>query len=148
MTRPPHLLLVEAPYYTHIAEMLREGAQRAIAAAGATCEIVSVPGAFEIPGAIRIASQSVDRFDGYVGLGCVIRGETTHFDHVCTESARGMRELSSRDGLAIGFGVLTCENEAQALPRANPDGRDKGGESVRACLALIDLRRRFQGAGQ
>jgi 6,7-dimethyl-8-ribityllumazine synthase len=148
MTRPPHLLLVEAPYYTHIAEMLREGAVRAVAAAGATYEIVSVPGAFEIPGAIAIAAKSVDRFDGYVGLGCVIRGETTHFDHVCTESARGMRELSSRDGLAIGFGVLTCENEAQALPRANPDGRDKGGESVRACLALIDLRRKFQGADQ
>ena len=148
MSRPPHLLLIEAPYYKHIAEMLREGAIRAIAAAGATYEIVSVPGAFEIPGAIAIAAKSVDRFDGYVGLGCVIRGETTHFDHVCTESARGMRELSSRDGLAIGFGVLTCENEAQALPRANPDGRDKGGESVRACLALIDLRRRFQGAGQ
>jgi 6,7-dimethyl-8-ribityllumazine synthase len=148
MSRPPHLLLIEAPYYTHIAEMLRDGATRAIEAAGGTYEIVSVPGAFEIPGAIAIAAKSVDRFDGYVGLGCVIRGETTHFDHVCTESARGMRELSSRDGLAIGFGVLTCENEAQALPRAAPDGRDKGGEAVRACLALIDLKRRFQSAAE
>ena len=148
MTRPPHILLVEAPYYTHIAEMLRDGAKRAIEAAGATCEIVTVPGAFEIPGAIRIAAQSVDRFDGYVGLGCVIRGETTHFDHVCTESARGMQDLAARDGIAVGFGVLTCENEAQALPRADPNRRDKGGEAVRACLALIDLRRHFQSARQ
>jgi 6,7-dimethyl-8-ribityllumazine synthase len=148
MNRPPHLLLVEAPYYAHIAAMLREGAKRAVTAAGATCEIVTVPGAFEIPGAIRIAAQSVERFDGYVGLGCVIRGETTHFDHVCTESARGMQDLAARDGLPVGFGILTCENEAQALPRADPDGRDKGGEAVRACLALIDLRRRFQGSGE
>jgi len=148
MDRPPHLLLVEAPYYAHIAAMLREGAERAIAAAGATYEIVTVPGAFEIPAAIAIASRSVDRFDGYVGLGCVIRGETTHFDHVCTESARGMQDLAARGGLAVGFGILTCENEAQALPRAAPDGRDKGGEAVRACLALIELRRRFQGSGQ
>ena len=146
MSRPPHLLLVEAPYYSHIAAMLREGAKRAIDAAGATCEIVSVPGAFEVPAAIAIAARSVDRFDGYVGLGCVIRGETTHFDHVCTESARGMQDLAARDGLAIGYGILTCDNEAQALPRADPDKRDKGGEAVRACLALIDLRRSFQGA--
>ncbi|MBV9827995.1 MAG: 6,7-dimethyl-8-ribityllumazine synthase [Alphaproteobacteria bacterium] len=145
MSRPPHLLLVEAPYYSHIAAMLREGAKRAIDAAGATCEIVSVPGAFEVPAAIAIAARSVDRFDGYVGLGCVIRGETTHFDHVCTESARGMQDLAARDGLAIGYGILTCDNEAQALPRADPDKRDKGGEAVRACLALIDLRRSFQG---
>ena len=148
MTRPPHLLLVEAPYYEHIAAMLREGAKRAVAAAGATCEIVAVPGAFEVPAAITIAAREVERFDGYVGLGCVIRGETTHFDHVCTESARGMQDLAVRDGLAIGYGILTCDNEAQALPRADPDRRDKGGEAVRACLALIELRRRFQSAGQ
>jgi 6,7-dimethyl-8-ribityllumazine synthase len=145
MTRPPHLLLVEAPYYPHIAAMLRAGAERAAAAAGATCEIVSVPGAFEIPAAIRLAAKSAERFDGFVALGCVIRGETTHYDHVCSESARGIQDLLVREGLAVGFGILTCENEAQALPRAAPDGRDKGGEATRACLALIELRRRFQG---
>ena len=145
MNRSPHLLLVEAPYYAHIAALLRDGAQRAIAKAGATCEIVAVPGAFEIPPAIALAAKSVERFDGFVALGCVIRGETTHYDHICAETARALQDLAVRDGLAAGYGILTVENEAQALVRAAPDGRDKGGESVRACLALIELKRRFQG---
>jgi 6,7-dimethyl-8-ribityllumazine synthase len=148
MNRPPHLLLVEAPYYAHIAALLRQGAERAAAAAGATFEAVSVPGAFEIPAAIAFAAKSAERFDGFVALGCVIRGETTHYDHICTETARALQELALRDGLATGYGILTVENEAQALARAAPDGRDKGGEAVRACLALIDLKRRFQGSGQ
>jgi 6,7-dimethyl-8-ribityllumazine synthase len=145
MKRAPHLLLVEAPYYTHLAAMLREGAERAVAAAGATCEVVSVPGAFEIPAAIALAAKTTSRFDGYVALGVVIRGETSHYDHICTETARSLQDLMVRDGLAAGYGILTCENEAQALVRAAPDGRDKGGEATRACLALIELRRRFQG---
>jgi 6,7-dimethyl-8-ribityllumazine synthase len=148
MNRPPHLLLVEAPYYAHIAALLRQGAERAAAAAGATFEAVSVPGAFEIPAAIAFAAKSAERFDGFVALGCVIRGETTHYDHICTETARALQELALRDGLATGYGILTVENEAQALARAAPDGRDKGGEAVRACLALIDLKRRFQGSGR
>jgi 6,7-dimethyl-8-ribityllumazine synthase len=144
--RAPHLLLVEAPYYTHLAAALREGAERAVAAAGATCETVSVPGAFEIPAAIALTARAAgSRFDGYVALGCVIRGETTHYDHICAETARSLQELGVRDGHAIGYGILTVENEAQALVRAAPDGRDKGGESVRACLALIALKRRFAG---
>jgi len=146
MNRAPHLLLVLAPYYPHLAAMLRDGAERAISAAGATCEVMTVPGAFEIPAAIALAARHAKgRFDGYVGLGCVIRGETTHYDHVCAESARGMQDLAARDGLAIGFGILTVENEAQALVRAAPDGRDKGGEATRACLALIELKRHFLG---
>lgn len=148
MNRPPHLLLVEAPYYAHIAALLREGAERAVAEAGATCEAVSVPGAFEIPAAIAFAAKSAERFDGYVALGCVIRGETTHYDHICAETARALQDLGVRDGLATGYGILTVENEAQALARAAPDGRDKGAEAVRACLALIDLKRRFQGSGR
>lgn len=143
MTRPPHLLLVEAPYYAHIAALLRQGAERALAAAGATHEIVSVPGAFEIPAALGFAALAADRFDGFVALGCVIRGETTHYDHICAETARSLQDLMVRDGLAIGYGILTVENEAQALVRAAPDGRDKGGEAVRACLALAALKRRF-----
>ena len=147
MSRPPHLLLIEAPYYAHIAALLRQGAERAAAGAGATCEAVSVPGAFEIPAAIAFAAKAAERFDGFVALGCVIRGETTHYDHICAETARALQDLAVRDGLATGYGILTVENEAQALVRAAPDGRDKGGEAVRACLALIDLKRRFQGSG-
>ncbi len=147
MTRSPHILLVEAPYYTHIATELRRGAERALAVAGATHERIVVPGAFEIPAAIGIASRADKRFDGFVALGCVIRGETTHYDHICAESARGLQDLAVRDGIAIGYGILTVENEAQALPRASPDGRDKGGEAVRACLAIVDLKRRLAGTG-
>ena len=144
MSRSPHLLFVLAPYYAHIAALLRQGAERAAAAAGATCEIVEVPGAFELPPAIAFAAKAAERFDGYVALGCVIRGETTHYDHICEETARALQDMGVRDGLAIGYGILTVENEAQALVRASPEGRDKGGEAVRACLALVDLKRRFQ----
>ena len=145
MSEPPHILLVEAPYYPRIAADLRRGAERALAAAGATHESIAVPGAFEIPAAIGIARRASESFDGFVALGCVIRGETTHYDHICAESARGLQELAVRDGIAIGYGILTVENEAQALVRASPDGRDKGGEAVRACLAIVDLKRLSAG---
>ena len=145
MNNSPHILLVEAPYYTHIAEQLRRGAERALASAAATHEVVTVPGAFEIPAAIGLVARATPRFDGFVALGCVIRGETTHYDHICAESARGLQELAVRDGLAIGYGILTVENEAQALVRASVEGRDKGGEAVRACLALVELKRRLAG---
>ena len=143
MSRGPHILVVEAPYYPRIATDLRRGAERALAIAGATHERVSVPGAFEIPAAIATAARTPRHFDGFVALGCVIRGETTHYEHICAESARGLQDLAVRDGLAIGYGILTVENEAQALVRASPEGRDKGGEAVRACLALVALKRRF-----
>jgi 6,7-dimethyl-8-ribityllumazine synthase len=142
--RPPHVLLVEAPYYPHIAEALRCGAERALATAGATFESVSVPGAFEVPGAIAFAAKASERFDGFVALACVIRGETTHYDHICAESARALQDLAIRERLAIGYGILTVENEAQALLRSSPEGRDKGGEAVRACLAMVELKHRFQ----
>jgi len=145
MTAPPHVLIIEALYYSHIAAELRRGAERALAAAGATHETIRVPGAFEIPAAIGLAARANDRFEGFVALGCVIRGETTHYDHICTESARGLQELAIRDGLAIGYGILTVENEAQALARAAPDGRDHGGAAVRACLAMVEIKRRLAG---
>ena len=150
MAEGPHIMIVEAPYYAHIAEELARGAIQALDAAGASYERFSVPGAFEIPAAIRIAIEgrgegAKRRFDGYVALGCVIRGETTHYDYVCEQSARGLQDLALEYGVAIGFGILTVENEAQALVRAAPDGRDKGGEATRACLALIALKRRFRG---
>jgi 6,7-dimethyl-8-ribityllumazine synthase len=145
VSRPPHILLVEAPYYAHIAPLLRKGAERALAEVGATHEIIAVPGAFEIPAAIGMVARSTSRFDGYVALGCVIRGETTHYDHICAESARGLQDLAVHDGLAIGYGILTVENEAQALARASAEQRDKGGEAVHACLALVALKRRLAG---
>jgi 6,7-dimethyl-8-ribityllumazine synthase len=147
--RAPHLLLVEAPYYTHIAALLRGGAEQALATAGATFETIQVPGAFEIPGAIAMAAEAEEPFDGFVALGCVIRGETSHYDHICEETAHWLQALAVEGGLPIGYGILTCENEAQALVRATPsgNGRDKGGEAVRACLAMIAVRRRFAGAG-
>jgi 6,7-dimethyl-8-ribityllumazine synthase len=151
MARAPHLLFVEAPYYAHLATLLHDGAEHAAAAAGATHETIAVPGAFEIPAAIAAAARLAGgRFDGYVALGCVIRGETTHYDHICAETARSLQDLAVRDGLAVGYGILTVETEAQALVRAAPPGtreggRDKGGEAVRACLALVAAQRRFAG---
>jgi 6,7-dimethyl-8-ribityllumazine synthase len=147
--RAPHLLLVEAPYYRHIAALLRDGAERALAAAGATFETLEVPGAFEIPGAIGFAAQADGRFDGFVALGCVIRGETSHYDHICESTAEWLQRLAVEHKLPIGYGILTVENEAQALVRATPsgNGRDKGGEAVRACLAMVAAKRRFGDAG-
>jgi 6,7-dimethyl-8-ribityllumazine synthase len=140
--RKPHLLLVEAPYYAHIAALLREGAEKVLAAAGATFETLQVPGAFEIPGAIGMAATAGE-FDGFIALGCVIRGETTHYDHICEETAHWLQVLAVDDGLAIGYGILTCENEAQALARAASGGRDHGGAAARACLAMVEVKRRF-----
>jgi len=148
--RKPHVLLVEAPYYTHIAALLREGAERALTIAGATFETVQVPGSFEIPGAIGMAAKAEGRFDGFVALGCVIRGETTHYDHICEETAHWLQVLAVDEGLAIGYGILTCENEQQALHRANPsgNGRDHGGAAARACVAMVGVKRRFSGDGK
>jgi 6,7-dimethyl-8-ribityllumazine synthase len=145
--RSPHVLLVEAPYYTHIAALLREAAERVLTQAGATFEVLQVPGAFEIPAAIGMAAEAEGRFDGFVALGCVIRGETTHYDHICEETAHWLQVLAVDEGLAIGYGILTCENEQQALHRASPsgNGRDHGGAAARACLAMVGVKRQFAG---
>lgn len=142
---PPRILLVVAPYYRAIADELRRGAHRVLGGIGASVEEVEVPGAFEIPAAIGFAADS-GRFDGFVALGCVIRGETSHYDYVCGESARGLQDLAVRRGLAIGYGILTVDTPAQAEVRAATARGDKGGEAARACLALLALRRRFGGA--
>ena len=143
----PLILIVEARYYAHIGDELLRGAVAALEAAGARHEKITVPGAFEIPAAIHLAHLSRRGFDGFVALGCVIRGETSHYDLVCNEAARGVQELAIREKLAIGFGVLTVENEAQALARADVGRKNKGGEAVRACLAMIELKQRFGIAG-
>jgi 6,7-dimethyl-8-ribityllumazine synthase len=139
MTKGPHVLIVEARYYAEIGDMLLAGAKATLRAAGATCDHVVVPGAFELPAAVAMAIEG-GRYDGFVALGCVIRGETSHYDLVCHEAARGLNELAVRHQAAIGFGVLTCENGDQARGRADPKGKDKGGEAARACLAMIKLR--------
>lgn len=144
MSTRPHLLVVRAPFYQDIIAELTRGAIQALDAAGATYEILDVPGAFEIPAAIAMAEASVTRsYDGYVALGCVIRGETSHYDYVCGESARGLQELAFRDRLAIGFGVLTCENGEQAWARASVDRKNKGGEVAHAALRMIVLKQEF-----
>ncbi len=138
-----HILIVEARFYDHLNDLLVAGARAAIEAAGHTHETVTVPGALEIPAAIALAAEA-GRYDGFVAIGVVIRGETYHFEIVAGESARGIMALTM-DGLAIGNGILTVENEAQALTRARPDEKDKGGEAAKAALALLDLRERFGG---
>ncbi len=135
------LLIVEARFYDHLNDLLLEGARAAIADAGHEHETVTVPGALEVPGAIALAAES-GRYDGFVALGVVIRGETYHFEIVAGESARGIMALTM-DGLAIGNGILTVENEAQALTRARPDEKNKGGEAARAALAMMALKDRF-----
>jgi 6,7-dimethyl-8-ribityllumazine synthase len=136
-----HILIVLAPYYRHIADELLKGAAETLEAAHATHELIEVPGAFEVPAAIKLASHR--GYDGYVALGCVIRGETTHYDYVCEESARGLQDLALQ-GFAIGYGILTVDNEKQALVRASREKKNKGGEAARACLAMIALKRRFE----
>jgi 6,7-dimethyl-8-ribityllumazine synthase len=134
-------LIVEARFYDHLNDLLIKGARAAIKAAGHQAEVITVPGALEIPAAIALADQSGE-FDGYVAIGVVIRGETYHFEIVAGESARGIMALTI-DGLAIGNGILTVEDEQQALVRADPAHKDKGGEAAKAALALMALRERF-----
>ena len=147
--QPPHILILDARFYSEIADELARGAVAALDAAHATYEHHSVPGAFEIPAAIKYAVRSMDfdaqrrRFDGYVALGCVIRGETSHFDYVCQESARGLQDLACRYSLAVGYGILTVDSADQAWQRAAVDGRNKGGSAASTCLEMIELKNRF-----
>jgi len=145
----PRILIVRAPYYREIAANLLQGAQAELEAAGATHDLLDVPGALELPPAIRQADRSGD-FDGFVALGCVIRGETTHYDTVCNDSSRGLMQLGLA-GFCIGNGILTVETYDQAAVRANPDGQNKGGGAAAAALHLVAAARRFaarpRGAG-
>ena len=142
MTESPRILLVIAPYYKHITDQMVEGAIRHLTVSGATHDTVEVAGAFELPFAIATAHEA-GGYDGYIALGCVIRGETSHYDHICTEVSRACQTLATDGGLVIGFGLLTVENEAQALVRADPMQKDKGGEAAKACMMNLKLARRF-----
>lgn len=135
------VLIVEARFYDHLNDLLLDGARAAIEAAGHEHETVTVPGALEVPGAIAIA-DAAEQYDAFVALGVIIRGETYHFEVVSNESARGIMNLSL-EGVPVGNGILTVENEAQALTRARRDEKDKGGEAAKAALAMFELRERF-----
>jgi len=139
----PHILIVEARFYDDMSDALLDGARRALEAAGATFDVVTVPGALEIPAAIAFARAGRTIYDGYVALGMVIRGETYHFELVCNESARGLTDLAIAGKLAIGNGIMTVENAEQGWARADRNRKDKGGAAARAALAMIGLRERL-----
>jgi 6,7-dimethyl-8-ribityllumazine synthase len=134
-------LIVEARFYDHLNDMLIDGARSALTSAGHDSDVLTVPGALEIPGAISIVAES-SQYDGFVAIGVVIRGETYHFEIVAGESARGLMALTM-DGLPIGNGIITVENEEQALARADKTRKDKGGEAARAAMAMLDLQTKY-----
>ena len=149
MDEGPYLLVIDSLFYADVSEELVKGALAEIGKSGGTYTRVSVPGAFEIPGAIRMAVRSLElvggrrRFDGYVALGCVIRGETSHYDHVCQEVTRGLMDIALNFSVAVGNGVLTCENKEQAMYRANPEQGNKGGFAAGAAIRMIDVKRQI-----
>lgn len=138
----PHILIVAATFYPDVTGELLTGARTALAHYNATFEDIEVPGAFEIPAAINFAIES-KKYDGYVALGCIVRGETTHYDYVCSESARGIMNLALQKDAAIGYGILTVENLEQAFVRANVKEGNKGHDAVEACLRLIAIKNQF-----
>jgi 6,7-dimethyl-8-ribityllumazine synthase len=143
---PPHVLVVRAPYYRSVVDGLTDGATRILREAGATFEILDVAGAFELPQAIRIALRGERRFDGFVALGCVIRGETDHYDFICRATMDGIMAVALSFGLALGTGLLTCDTAAQAEARSSRDGHNKGAEAAAATLLQIGVARRLGAA--
>ncbi len=144
MTVVRKILIVTAPFYEELTKSLLEGAEETIKQDGSyQCDIIEVPGVLEIPTAIYHAAQSDRDYVGYIALGVVIRGETAHYEIVCRESARGLMDLGTRQGLAIGNGIQTVDNEAQAWARCKKDEKNKGGHAAKACLALIGISDNF-----
>jgi 6,7-dimethyl-8-ribityllumazine synthase len=141
--RSPHLLIVEARYYDDLADELLRGAKAALTAAKSTFDVVTVPGSLEIPAAIAMALKAGKPYDGYVALGCVMRGETTHYDTVANESARGLMDISVAFAVPVGNGILTVENEEQAWARARVSDQNKGGAAAEAALRMIALKAKF-----
>ena len=139
----PHLLLVRAPYYRDVIDGTTRGAQRILAEAGATHDVLDVAGAFEIPQAIRIALRGTRRFDGFVALGCVVRGETDHYDFICRATMEGLMSVALQFGIALGSSLLTVDSLAQALARSGEDGHNNGAEAAVAALKQIDAARRL-----
>ena len=150
MSDQPHIMIALSRYYEEVADQLLAGALAVLEEIGASYELYEVPGAFEIPAAMATAMRSPEfsggrrRFDGYIALGCVIRGETTHYDYVCGECARGLQDLAVRHCLALGFGVLTTENMDQAMARADVNRGNKGADAANACLRMVEFKREFR----
>ncbi len=144
------VLIVEARFYEDIADELARGAVAVLEEGGIPFDQVAVPGAFEIPAAIRFAIRAMEMhasttgYAGFVALGCVIRGETDHYDHICRESARALMDLATAYSIAVGYGILTCENDDQAWERARVDRKNKGADAARACLRMMELKRSFR----
>lgn len=144
-----HVLIVEADFYRDISDALLEGAKSVLDEKGVSYDVVQVPGCLEIPAAVRFAMKAMEhtggrrRYDAYVALGCVIRGETSHYDTVSEESARGLMDLSKDFCLAVGNGIITCENEDQAWARARRNDKDKGGGAARTALSMLSLKQNF-----
>tara|TARA_B100000686_G_C16557407_1_gene845936 strand:+ start:279 stop:734 length:456 start_codon:yes stop_codon:yes gene_type:complete len=149
MSERQSILIVEARFYTDVADQLVEGAVHCLESSGISYERIDVPGVFEIPAAVGMAIHSFGagfgaNYLGFVALGCVIRGETTHYDYVCGESARALMDLTTEHSLALGFGILTCENITQARIRADIKKKNKGGEAARACLRMIEVKQQYR----
>ncbi len=150
MADRPRVLIVEARFYPDIADQLVQGAVAVLDASGYDHERLEVPGVFELPAAIRMALRSMEfhsgssTYAGFLAFGCVIRGETDHYDYVCSESSRALMDLSTEYAIALGFGVLTCENRQQAEARAAVDQKNKGGEVAEACVRMMDVKRHFR----
>ena len=142
----PHVLVVRAPYYRVVVDGLTAGASRILREAGATFDVLDVAGAFELPQAIRIALRGERRFDGFIALGCIIRGETDHYDFICRATMDGMMAVALSFGLALGTGLLTCDTAAQAEARSSRDGHNKGAEAAAAALLQIGVARRLGAA--
>jgi 6,7-dimethyl-8-ribityllumazine synthase len=140
---PPHLLMVRAPYYRAVIDGLTDGATRMLREAGATFDQLDVAGAYELPQAIRIAMRGSQRFDGFVALGCIVRGETDHYEFLCREAMGGLMQVALQFGIALGTGLLTCDTLAQAEARSGKDGHNKGAEAAAAALLQIGAARRL-----
>ncbi len=146
----PPVLIIEARFYPEIADALVSAAVKTLKAAGYNHERLEVPGVFELPAALTMVLSSgdaqtrPDTYSGIIAFGCVIRGETDHYDHVCRESSRALMEITTKHMLGFGFGVLNCENRAQAKIRASIDGKNKGGEAAEACIRMMEIKRQFR----
>lgn len=143
---PVRILLIQAPYYDEIVGGMRQGVERVVAEAGGLLDVVDVAGAFELPATLRMAFDADDeeaRWDGFVLLGCVVRGETDHYDHICREACSGVMNISTETGAAIGFGLLTVHTIEQAIARSRQDAHNKGAEAAQAALMQVALRRRW-----